>query len=361
MHRVVSESKTMSRLAPDRRELSQLDSRLTSADTETMTREIVHDRDSNVPPWSTDKCAKIAVVIPSYKSEATIVTCLDSLVNQQTEVPFSVHVLLSGVSKVDNALRSRFPNYHLIYRKERWFPGKARNYLVRNADAPIIAFTDADCVLESSWIDDIARAFDRIDADAIGGSVCNGNPFKILSWPPHFLEFSTVLSSSQPSDLRFLASCNFACYKKIFVSAGGFPEDLFPSEDTLFNESLRVAGKRLVYSSEVKVKHCPDRGLVNSIAHSYRLGQSYRRACLRTKLPGSALLRFPWPIAFIALVPGRYVKIAARVVITNPLMALTFVLTSPLLLLHLIAWFFGFYVFARNFHNTSLRHSEDRV
>jgi hypothetical protein len=167
----------------------------------------VHDRGAAEPmvPFSTDPRrimravtlplasgeVRLSVVIASYNSIETIARCLRSLETQDARQAYEVIVVDSSTDGTADLVRREFPSVRLFVCSERKFPGDARNIGVSRALGDLIAFTDADCFVDASWVSRVVDAHDRTDHGVIGGAVENGNPGSYVGWAHYFSEFSS--------------------------------------------------------------------------------------------------------------------------------------------------------------------------
>src|SRR5436190_12093463 len=123
---------------------------------------------------------EISVVIASYDARETIGQALAALAASETAVPFEVVVVDSAGDGTSEVVASQFPDVVLVRSGRRLYPGDARNAGVERARGRILAFTDADCLVERGWVERAARAHGR-GLSAVGGSIVNANPQTLVS------------------------------------------------------------------------------------------------------------------------------------------------------------------------------------
>ena len=281
----------------------------------------------------------VSVIVPSYRSLATIDACLAALGAQETAAACEVIVVDSSDDGTGELIAERFPKVELVRLPARTLPGAARNLGVERARGQILAFTDADCVVEPRWVEKMRRAHEREDAAGIGGAVENGRPESLVAWGGCLLEFNEFLPSAPAGPVELLATCNASFRRDVFERHGGFPADLWPSEDHLFCHRLARAGERLLFDSSIRVRHLFRPRLSEFLRHQRRLGAASARARLAADLPHAWLvghpLRHATPLLRLAAIEGR---LLAR----DPRSFARLNLLLPLALAGLVAWGAGF-------------------
>ena len=115
---------------------------------------------------------RVSVIVACFNAIDTIERCLSALASQDTDEPFEVVVIDSSRDGTADLIRQRFPNVSLHTFADRKFPGEARNLGVARSEGEILAFTDADCVPDRSWVRVIVESHRRPDP-VIGGTIDN--------------------------------------------------------------------------------------------------------------------------------------------------------------------------------------------
>ena len=110
----------------------------------------------------------VSVVVAAYNASETLEACLQSL--QDLDYPnFEVLVVDDGSQDDTAAIASKFPQFNCIGLGTNRGLSAARNTGIRNASGSIIAFTDADCEVDSNWLHWLVHAFEQNDWAAVGG------------------------------------------------------------------------------------------------------------------------------------------------------------------------------------------------
>lgn len=112
---------------------------------------------------------KITVIIPVYNEEKGIEKCLKSIINN-TRSPDEI-IVANGMSEdKTRELISQFSQVKLLSNTKRT-AASGRNLAISAASGDIIVFTDGDCYADSKWIENIEKAFEYYNLDALGGKV----------------------------------------------------------------------------------------------------------------------------------------------------------------------------------------------
>jgi glycosyltransferase involved in cell wall biosynthesis len=192
----------------------------------------------------------VSVIVPVLNGESCISDCLRSLL--QLEYPrerLEIIVVDNGSTDGTLELVRRFP-VRLIH---EYKPGSyaARNAGVRLAKGEILAFTDADCIVESNWIQEIVIILEHTGAQAVIGVAdgINENACAELEqrlWESYWLREGVVT----PVDTR-----NFAVLTSVLKAQDLFRDDVCHSADSELGVRLHLSGAITVRSLQVRVKH----------------------------------------------------------------------------------------------------------
>lgn len=164
----------------------------------------------------------ISVVVPVFNGEATLARCLDSLRGQQG-VRFEV-IVVDDRSTDGSASIAERSGHRVLRLPRQGGPGRARNAGAAVARAPLLAFTDADCVLPPGWLSRIVAAL----ADPAVGAVAGGYDFAASTG---FVSRFSLLElrwrrRAMVADVDTASGANLAVRKALFEAVGGFPADL---------------------------------------------------------------------------------------------------------------------------------------
>lgn len=227
----------------------------------------------------------ITVIIPVYNSEGFIVKLLNSI-KEQTYDKSTFEVLLIDNNSTDATAdiikdyiknnRSFAINYYMYNAIQSSYA--CRNFGVSKANGEILAFTDADCILDQNWLLNIQNHF----ADDNNINIISGHVKLYISDKSNIFEYydSTIhMRNDLKQDSKEVATANMAVLKKDMLDVGLFDE-VKSGGDFSWSKRANEKGKNIIYCSDVLVNH-PSRNGYEQIKKkmlriAYGNGQLYR-------------------------------------------------------------------------------------
>ncbi len=205
---------------------------------------------------------RISVVIPAHNSRETIQACLDSVVG--LDHPSYEIIIVDDGSTDDTAeLCARYGAAIRLIRLEQGGPSLARNRGLEVARGELVAFTDADCVVDRAWLTELEAGLDRPDTVGAGGD--QRSPHDELPFGRAVQDFMKTIGfmtgyikPAGPSHIvetDHNPSCNALYRKDALIAVGGFDESLWPGEDVDVDYRLIRKGRRLTYNPRAVVSH----------------------------------------------------------------------------------------------------------
>jgi GT2 family glycosyltransferase len=205
----------------------------------------------------------VSVIIASHGRPAALVECLHCLQNQDLD-PGAFEVIIGDdaspvpVSQALEHLAPELAGFYKVIRLERSMgPGGARNAAIGAAQAPLLAFTDDDCLPDPDWLQRLWEAHQQHPSAMLGGSLYNAVPEFFGA------EASQVISdivyawyNSDAENSRFFSTNNAAVPKEMLLELGGFHSAFQgASEDRDLCDRWRFAGHKMVYVPGARVGH----------------------------------------------------------------------------------------------------------
>jgi len=185
-------------------------------------------------------------------------------------------------------------------------PGAARNAGVRAAQGELLAFCDADDVVQPGWLRACAAAL--ADADVVAGT------FDMASLNGGSTSEPGPAATSQLGFLPAGLAANLGARRPAFEAVGGFSEELFVGEDIDLCWRLQLEGYRFAVAPDAVVakREAPGTGLLFRRATAYgRCGpllyRRYRGRGARRDLAGAAK-SWAWLVLSVPLLGGRHVR-----------------------------------------------------
>ncbi|HLF71954.1 MAG TPA: glycosyltransferase, partial [Dehalococcoidia bacterium] len=238
----------------------------------------------------------VSVIVPVYNDAERLTTCLGALEAQTyASDRFEVIVIDNASDEPIAPLLARFPH------AKPAFEAKAGSYAARNAglrlaNGEIIAFTDADCQPDATWMDAGVAAL-AADNDIAGGRV---ETIPRDAAKPNLVERYASLSAREYVNALSrgeAATGNMFTRRSVIDDVGPFDGTLRSGGDYEWCMRAAKKGKRFVFADGARVRH-PARRTLRDIAYRQRrfAGGQYTRA--RRKGRWAALRMFMGELRF---------------------------------------------------------------
>lgn len=232
----------------------------------------------------------VSVIVPVLNGEGTIADCLTSLLKMDyPQERWEILVVDNGSTDRTAEIVQAYPV--VLLREERRGAAAARNRGIEASRGEILAFTDADCVVSTGWLRELAQAFEDKSVAGVEG--------EIVAYPPRTaveryaarigsLSRNKRLSSAFP---QYMITADVAFRREVFQRIGLF-DTRFPGaggEDVDFSW-------RFFWETDFKLRHASKavvfhrHRLTSWELFTQRIGYGYARALLRAKYPGEV----PW-------------------------------------------------------------------
>lgn len=132
---------------------------------------------------------------------------------------------------------------------------KGRNVAIENTKYNYIAVTDAGCILDQRWFEEITKPFENSKVDVVAGwfRAKIQNSFQeayadITMKKLHSIDPKTFLPSSR----------SLAMKKECWLKAGKYPESTYTAEDTMFDINMKKEQCQFFFASKAIVYwDCP--------------------------------------------------------------------------------------------------------
>src|SRR5262245_9881137 len=123
---------------------------------------------------------EVSIIVPVYNGGRTITALLESLVFQRyPRGRFEIIVVDNRSTDTTISQARRFP-VQLLHEDGIQSSYAARNRGVHAAQGTLLAFTDADCVADPSWLSELCRPFAQPHVGASAGAIIAARPTTLV-------------------------------------------------------------------------------------------------------------------------------------------------------------------------------------
>ena len=280
---------------------------------------------------------RVSVIVASFNAADTIERCLSALEGQECEQPFEVIVIDSSKDGTAEVIRRGYPRVNLHTFEERKFPGEARNLGVERSEGEILAFTDADCVPDRRWVQEILDSHRRPDP-VIGGTIDNANPESYVGWAYYFCELNQWMPGTPAGPMVDIPTGNLSVKRWAFDKYGPFLEGTY-SSDTAFNWKIAGDGHTPYFVPAMRVGHLNVTDLGDYLRRKVFHGRCF--AGVRVAERRFSLVRRLAYVPLSLCLPLLLSYRAIRNVLARRHYLREFALSFPLVFLGLAAWSWG--------------------
>ncbi|MFQ5601686.1 MAG: glycosyltransferase [bacterium] len=282
----------------------------------------------------------LSIIIPSFNSKKTIRHTLKALCEQTTQFEYEIIVVDSSNDGSEKIIEREFPQVKLIRLRKQTYPGTGRNLGVRNARGRFVAFTDADCLPDTDWVERIIQTFSERQTEAVGGCLINGYRWSLTAWVGHLIEFNEWTETTPAGFVTNIPSANLAYQRQAFTKYDEYFPDYLGSEDTILNWQMQKKGARLYFDPKIRLVHLNRSALGKLFKHQYMLGRWSAEARRQFDLPGNFLVKHRLLVFLLPFI--RWLRAFLRLASKDLPKLLIFVLVTPLYIPAAYAWSVGF-------------------
>jgi len=223
----------------------------------------------------------ISVIISAKNAQKHIKKCLDSIlkINYQN---YEVIVVNDGSEDDTTKILAGYKSIKVLT-TDGIGPSAARNLAIKESGGEFIAFTDADCIVDSEWLTELLKVFVNDNVAGAGGiqkSPEDDSRFgkkvqellSILGFISDYMKPCTKIQRAKHNP-----TCNVMYRKSVLVEAGGFLEGLWPGEDVELDHRIEKKGYELMFNPGAIVYHYRPGSLrdFNRMMFCYGLSQGW--------------------------------------------------------------------------------------
>jgi glycosyltransferase involved in cell wall biosynthesis len=204
---------------------------------------------------------QFSVIIPAKNEQANIGRCLDSLAQVDWD-PREFEVIVVDNGSRDATAQIARQAGALVFVQPGLTISALRNFGAARASGEILAFMDADCTVDESWLRQAAKYLGRSDI------ACFGSPPRVpagATWVQRAW-YQVRRKKVAQGETQWLESMNMFVRREAFSRCGGFDEKLVTCED--YDLSLRIqAVGRVFTDSDIVAIHF---GEAAGLGHFFR-------------------------------------------------------------------------------------------
>ncbi len=242
-----------------------------------------------------EKTPEVDIIIPCYNAEGRIGSCLEALVNQ-TYPRWRAFVVddgsEDGTAEIICEYAEKDWRIKPVYLKKNVGRGPARQRALEKSDAPIVAFTDADCEPLKTWLETLVETMAaRPDIGGITGAVVNGN-CSLAGWLDYLTNFSSHFPTLKKHQRGLIPMLNCAYRKELLKGVKVIKR--LRQDDVVMSLLVRNKEDHFLYHPDLQVRHNPDvHTLKRYLQRQWAYGVGFARAKLLFDFRFSYLCRFP--------------------------------------------------------------------
>lgn len=263
---------------------------------------------------------RVSVIVPVYNGERTIGECVESIFalsfpRDGFELLLIDNASTDGTSKI----LDRYNDRAVILHEAKRGPAAARNCGLRKAAGDIVAFTDADCVVDRDWLVRITAPLNDPAVGIVGGTIraikpCNS----VEEFGERIHDHQLAIEYYSPP---YAITMNWASRRSVLEEVGLFDEELLRCEDCDLAYRVVAAGYRIIHEPAAVVYHRNERSLGGLIAEGYAHGyhsipllkkheefvRTFASASPATSRPSSADYALCWRVFNLGKATGKAV------------------------------------------------------
>lgn len=212
----------------------------------------VSDREYEGEPPPEAARPRVSVVVPAYRSDATVAACLQALRRQEFR-DFEVVVVDSSPDEATaRVVAGGFPEVRFVRSRDRLLPHAARNAGAARARGELLVFTDPDVYARPDWLRELVAAHERTGQPVVGSLACHGRRW--LDLGIHLCKFSKWLPAGEERPVDMSPTANMLLDRATFEAAGGFDGE-YMLADALLSWRLLAGGRTLWFAPRAEVAH----------------------------------------------------------------------------------------------------------
>lgn len=204
----------------------------------------------------------VSIIIPVRNEAELLKNCLESISNLDYPKDRIEVIIADGMSTDDTVNTAKQLGARVVLNEKKTVsPG--RNVAFKLAKGEIIAFTDADCIVDKNWIINSVRYFEDDKIACVGGPNLTPSGEGDFGKAVGFVFNQGIFSAGsiharelkEVKEVRSIPGCNAIYKKDALEKVMPIDETLLTCDDTELNQRLIDKGYKLLYTPDVFVWH----------------------------------------------------------------------------------------------------------
>ncbi len=219
---------------------------------------------------------KVSLIITILNEEETIISLLESVVGQ-TILPNEFIIVDGGSSDKTIKLINKFVKktqktikFPIKILTKKGNRSKGRNFAIENSSFDWIAITDAGCILDKHWLEELTQKQRKTGAQVVAGYY---SAKASTSFEKAVVPYVLVMPDKLDENNFLPATRSVLLNKKIWQNAGKFNEKLSDNEDYEFSKRLKNAGVKIGFAKKAIVYWLPRKTLKSFINMIFRFAR----------------------------------------------------------------------------------------
>ena len=205
---------------------------------------------------------KISIIIPAKNEEKLLQNCLSSL--QALDYPKEkLEIIVVDGLSTDHTVDVARDMGAVVLRNEKQTVSPGRNLGFANASGDLIAFTDADCMVDKQWLASSIKYFEKDNVACVGGPNLTpgdesdfGKAVGFVFDQPIFAAGSIhARELKEMKEVSSIPGCNAIYRQEVLAKVMPLDESMLTGDDTLLNRKILDLGYKLLYTPDVSVLH----------------------------------------------------------------------------------------------------------
>lgn len=214
---------------------------------------------------------RASIIVPVYNAAATLEGCITSLLRLNYPKDRLEYIFVDNASTdATPELLGRYRGELTILFERKRGPAAARNKGLLHARGEMIAFTDSDCVVDKSWLQNIVSPLEDKTIGIVGGKILAKPPSnKIERFGERIHDHSKAIQQYKPP---YAITMNWASRLSVLKEVDLFDENFIRAEDVDLSYRIFRLGYEVIYEPEAVVYHANERTHFGLVREGYQHG-----------------------------------------------------------------------------------------